>query len=650
MIKSVLRLKDDDPEIVTNVENKYSWFHQATRETRRQWLINSAFTRGHHFSILHRDEDRLVTLKEPDDRKQVMDDMISPWKQHFVANMVMTMPLFEGVPENYDGDAVSSARLAGAILTHYWETWKFTVQYIALCNYLIDFGNAYVVLNDVINETKFVSREVIDTATGMPVMSDDGTIETIRSPMLDIEASIIRPDNLITHLDSTSLEEKRWIAIVQRRPIDYFTEQYGKEITPEDIFSMDGYAIERLSDTAWNKTNDTTMEYANEIIYMQKPCKTEPKGMVAIVANGVLLEKKEWPYERLDTYPVEHFHYPKESGEFLARSPLEKMLPLQKLLNLTWSIYAENLEAMSSLKILVPYESGISNGEIVDTPQILRYAGNFEPHYMNMTPLPEYTFRIDAIKNAIRDMQNYHGASLGTSVSGVRSDLHAQNLQEQDQLPMTVVDELMRSGFERLGEKLLVMAAEKITDERIISYTGKNNKLVVQKFKGAMLGDTKRVKVRLSGLWKRNKTAVVNTILQMYQYGMIQDHFGQPDAMYAYRMMEFALPDSAHHKLQIHSDLAYHENDQLMQGETPPVLPWQIHKIHLEIHYEFMNSVDFMKLFEDMGANKATIGNFQKHVELHNLHVQQAYASIAQQMNAQQGSKSEQQAPAKKAE
>jgi hypothetical protein len=650
MIKSVISLNDEDSSIVSNIENKYTWFLEATRETRRQWLVNSAFTRGQHFSVLHRDEDRLVTLQENGIRKMVMDDMISPWKQHFIANMVMTMPVFEGVPENYDGDSVSSARLAGAILTHYWETWKFSVQYISLCNYLVDFGNAYIVLNDTVDETKFVSRELIDVTTGMPVMSDDGTIETIRSPKLDIEASIIRPDNLATHLDATSLEEKQWIAIVQRRPIDYFTDNYNKKIMPEDIFSKDGFSVERISDTAWQKDSTDTMEYANEIIYMQKPCKSEPNGMVASIAGGVMLEKKEWPYDRLDTYPIEHFHYPKESGEFLARSPLEKQISLQKLLNLTWSIYAENLESMSSLKMLVPYESGVAEGDIIDMPQIIRYAGNFEPHYMAMAPLPEYTFRIDAIKNAIRDMQNYHGASLGTSVSGVRSDLHAQNLQEQDQLPMTVVDELMRAGFERLGEKLLVMVAEKITDERIISYTGKNNRLVVQKFKGAMLGDTKKVKVRLSGLWKRNKSAVVNTLLQMYQYGMIQDQFGQPDAMHAYRMMEFALPDSAHHKLQVHTDLAYHENDQMAQGLNPPVLPWQIHRLHNEVHQEFMNSIDFMKLFEDQEANGIIIKAFADHIQLHNQFVQQAYASILQGSTEKQGSKSGQQAPAKKAE
>jgi hypothetical protein len=213
--------------------------------------------------------------------------------------------------------------------------------------------------------------------------------------------------------------------------------------------------------------------------------------------------------------------------------------------------------------------------------------------------MPQYIVNmLELLERKIHDVQNYHGASAGTAVSGVRSDVHAQNLQEQDLLPLTTLDELMRVGFERMGEKILTIAAEKLTEERKIAFTGEDNRLSMRSFQGEMLGSTRKVKVRMKNAHLRNKGATINNILQMYQIGGIKDSFGMPDHAKLMRLLEFALPESAFDDMRRQSELAYEFIDRILRDEPVYVLPWQDPKVHLSVYDDYMNGTEFMDLLD----------------------------------------------------
>ena len=48
--------------------------------------------------------DRIVDLVEPGRRKQVTDDLIGPWVEHMVANMVTALPIFDVVPPDLNAE------------------------------------------------------------------------------------------------------------------------------------------------------------------------------------------------------------------------------------------------------------------------------------------------------------------------------------------------------------------------------------------------------------------------------------------------------------------------------------------------------------------------------------------------------------------
>ena len=610
-----------DSSLVVDINQKYAWYLQESRITRRQWLINAAFTRGHQFSVLHRTEDRIIEIKEPTNRKMVQVDKISPWKRHMIANIIIGVPMFQAQPEDsLTPDSVSAARVGTALLRHYWETWDFDIQKIVAAGHLVDFGNAFIFVNYEEDGTKFISQPVTDVMTGEQVVDDVGEPVTTQKAIGDITTTVLSPQQVVFSMDGLPIEDKPWIMIVNKRELSYFKNTYpehGNEVMPETYMNVSNYDLRLLSDNL-NKQVAGKIKYATEKIYLQKPCKNNPDGCIAIVGGDVLLQRSTWGFKKLTDYPIIHLHFPKEAEEPFARSMVEPQIPIQRAINIISSILEENIDEMAHLKWLVANQGDID--EITDDNGIIRYNYPFKPEQSALQPMPNYPMEfLNYLESALQDIQSYHSVSKGGSESGVRSDSHAQNLQDQDMQPLSVLDEILRVGYERLGEIVLAIAAEKLTDERTISYIGEDKRRIITKFKASMLGNTQTVKVRLDNTYLRNKAAVVSNILQIAQMGLITDSYGQPDGNKVLRMMEFGLPDSIFSEMQLHTELAYHENDIMMGGKQAIITQWQNHKIHLDIHEEFMNSVEFMKLYDDTNNknNQMLISLFSQHITQH---------------------------------
>lgn len=617
----------DDNDIISTIANRFQTYLDNTAQMRKQWLINSAFARGQQYCVYSATEDRLLYLQEPTSRPLFQVDMISPWKEHMIASITRAMPKPEAMPSTTDPSDVSAARLADSLLNHYWHAWRFIELYIQTVNGVLDFGNYFHYLNYREDGSRYVARPVYNEK-GSPATDGNGEPIQEKSPIGDIIIEGVPPQNLIAPLEGLSLDDKPWVILVFSRPMDYFSETYGekgKDVTPENRDTRNPYNLKKISNTEGYDSNADNVEYANEIIYLQRPSDKNPDGMIAVVANKVLLAREPWPYQKLvDRYPIEHFHMKQEADEFWARSWVERQVPLQRLYNIMWSILAENADDMAHQKMLIPRQAGIT--DTYNIPENIDYNYPFKPEFMQLGEMPAYFMNmLQLLEQKIRDVQNYHGASLGTSVSGVRSDVHAQNLQDQDLLPLSVVDELFRSSFERLYEKVLLIAAEKLTEERIIHFTGKNKQMMYRNFKGSMLGETRRVHVRMSNLWMRSRGITRQTILQMYQMGGILDQFQQPDSAKLMRMLEFDMPESVFEDVQQHTEIAYMEIDKMLTGTPVKAFPWQDHRMHLDVKNEFMNSSDFMDLIDavQQGDKQAEqivnlfIQNTQEHQQMY---------------------------------
>lgn len=648
-LASILVGKLTDDEIVANVTQKIDRFMKENRNTRRQWMINAAFTRGQQFAVLHQTEDKLLYMRPQPGRKLIMDDKIGPWKDYSTASIVAALPEFKAEPDSLDGNSVQSARVGSGLLEHYWREWRFKSKYITLAGYMQDFGNAILYANYTEDGNRFLSQTVNDPETGEQLSDPDtGEPLVVRTPYGDIDCpAVLPPHCLACPLDDSTLSEKPWVALIFRRSKEYLENMYpetAKQLTPDEIDKYDTrhdeYGIGRLNRDADNIMAHGQNEYINEIIYFQKPCILEPKGKIAVVAGKKVLWQSDWPYSRLLSYPIVLFQYPTCAGEFFARSPVERQISLQKMINLVWSILAENYDDMVHLKWLVPNQGEIA--EITDDNALIRYNAPFKPEQSNIQPMPSWALQIlDYLYKSIQDAQHYHGASMGTAEQGVRAGVHANALQEQDLLPMSLVDEKIQDGFAELGEIILKIASEMLSDERMISYSGATGAQQILKFRKDMLGNVSKVRVRMTGRFMRNPAATEQAIIQLGNMGLIVDKMGMPDTDRIMRLLEFRLPDSEFDAMKRQTEVAYYIISILETGEPAPVLPWQNHKTIIEVLEDYMNSSAFIEKMRDPDplAQKVV-----QNVSQHWIQRNQAYMrNLAMLQNPQQGSQPEEQ-------
>lgn len=662
--RDVFLKTDTDEEVTARIDMKLEKYEKDSRDFRHQNLLNSAFARGNQWCTLNKRRGVLVSYDDPNQRRRVTDDLISPWKAHTIANMTTALPEFTAVPDGErNSTSVIGARVGTKLLSYYWDAWKFIELYIQMSGYCIDTGNALTFVNYVPNAKK-VSTLIIDPDTNTPQRNDDGSLMYEFETVGDLTVDILMADQVVCDLSPVAIYDKTWAIIRVDRSMDYYRDNpaYNKKKDKDKKLLIDKMNPDSQNQYSWDgvekisrgrhETITGTEQKAIEYIYLQPPNNINDEGMVCIYAGRVLLDRQKWPYAKLNRLPIEHFHYPKESGEFYARSPIEKQIPLQQALNILESIVIENAYDMCHLKWLLHAASGVD--DINDTTEVIRWNGTQKPEQNDLKPLPQYIEdRIQGIKASIRDIQNFHGASMGTSVSGVRSDVHAQNLQDQDLLPQQTVDKLFESSFERLGEIILSIAADKLDDQRTMIYTDtKGREHAIENFRGSMLGDVHRVKVKMINTQMRSRNMMTRNIFDFANAGLITDDYGRPDRIKIMSMLEFALPDEIMRDYNIHSNQAYKENDKMMSGQPVMPYPFQKHDIHLSVHQEFQNSDEYMTLLDlaqtgDQEAQTA-LALFDQHIQQTSQLFQQSLMALQQPQEAQQQKPQPSQAPKQK--
>ena len=644
-VKHMLTGKESIPEIESYIRDKIDMYHEQNNETYRQWLLNAAFAKGQHWGVIGTRTNVWQPLTPPSGLNYVTDDMISPWISAMVANLSIGKPMWEAVPKSLAPEAIMSARTANDILDAYWDEWRFVEKEIEGNEFLMTFANFLIFIR--YNEDEADGEIINDTDTGEPMFDNDGNVLKQRVKVGKVSGDIRPPHHLGCPLDPRDLDEKEWMFWRQARPLSYFAEKYGKlgeNIVPETI---EHRGETTLADISRGRDENRYREgNANEVLFMQKPSDSAPDGLVLPYVNGKLLEhnrdKWRWQFDDMTGYPVIHVHGKKSAGEFWARSSLESQIPLQRALNILVSSLIDNIDSMAHMKWGLPTSANVA--DIWNTNEVVEYEGALAPHMLKVEALPNWIPQTEAsLKASIRDIQSWHGASQGGAVSGVRSEVHADNLQEQDLLPLNTIDNLKGAGWARMGDKILRIYAEKMPDQSM-SFVKDGRPIVIQNFKASMIENISRINVKMTGTNLRNPVAVKREIGEWYAAGLLVDPItGQPYARKATELLEFALPKSHFEQLRIHSNQAYIENTRMYDGEAPTPYGFENHFIHQRVHGDEMNSPRFRQLLiaaeADDGDAKRIVTLFGKHIEATSDLQKAAFAQLAPPPEAQTESK-----------
>lgn len=636
--KNLLLKSDSDDKAISLITDLVRRYRSETSSLRLKWLLCASFVKGIHYAYIDRDTGTFTTPLPEEGRKRSKTNRIGSWWWHMQARVTVSKPSWEVEPLDLSFEETSSAKAGTAFLQSHAQNIGFELKRIRMANLVLTFGNAFALVRSFEDKHRF---KVIPsfTPSGEPEYDDEtGEQKIIKVPVRDVDTEIFLPHNLLCEGDDTEIDEKWNIILTKWRSLDYFINQYGEKgsrVKSENKNSNASvYSLDVISDV---KSAIDSTEGANEIIYLQKPSEINPSGCIKIIANGVMLEKSEWPseYKNMDGYPVIHFRWgDAPAGEFWSRSPVEDQIPIVRDLNETIAIMMENASNMGHLQWKNPIGSGVKDFTDL-SGSVINYTPGYEPKQSEVNPLPNYIIRLpDILIRELEDVQMFHSVSKGQGVTSVRSGVGIDALQEEDAMPLNVVDIIMSNGYENLGKKILQVGANVLDIPRLISYIGEGRKRRIEDFTNKMLNGRGNVKVRMVDSHLRNKGVTQNLIMELFTRGMITDSMGRVDQIQALKLLEFALPESVYDRNDKQREMAYDENELLLKGEMVNVEEWEFHFVHLDAHEEFLNSSEWKNAIKN---NPIVRENSIQHRSMHLEFLMKALSANKGQASSEQG-------------
>ena len=597
------------------VNGIFNTYLNQQRGYRALWLACTAFGRGIQYSVL--DEDNgLITVQTPEGQKRSKINLIGAWKRQMMPRVVKVRPEFEVIPSGgVNLETLDTVDAGNAFLHHTtfnvngWQKLRYT-----MANNTIDFGICYVYIRDEEDNTNMTPVVELDDYGKEFVDPDTLEKKVTSKPVVNIKWEVLPPHYVLHDLSVGSIDDKFDVILAFQRDLTYFPLTYGIEVEPDNITNTN--ANHDLSLLSRMHIGQRINNGATEFIYLRKPNNKDKKGKILITTLTKVLKESTWRYKHMLDYPLVEFLWGEPPpGEFYPQPPIEDQIPIQQDMNEANSIVQENIANMGHLKWGNPQGSGIQTLTDI-SGQIVNHAIGREPKQLQVLPLPDYLVgHASRLGKNLEDVQNLHSVSKGTGTPNVRSAIGLDRLEEEDQEPLGITDDMWENSYIKLGMKSLKIGAEKIDTEQLITYIGNGRPRKIANFRGSMLDPDSKVSVRMTGSFMRHKGTAQKLILELANSGLIgKDKFGNIDPVRVQNMLQFAIPEVMYDKEDRQREMAYEENETIFEGNEVIPEEWEFQLIHIEIIEELLNSREFkLKIVKDAKLRERAINHWQGH-------------------------------------
>lgn len=596
------------------LEEKYELGMELRRPYEQKWLINLCFLAGKQYVFFNDATNILQGLTNTKFRVRVVDNKILPRFQKQVSRLIRNNPRMSVVPSSTDTEDIKAAQIGDKVLKWFWKDHKMRKNVRQIGSWIYATGNCFV-------DDRWNKR------MGPVVVGEDGKARYAG----DVDVGIWSPFEIVVpsgSLTQCEHEDLPWSMKAKYRPIEWFQHyKRGREVTPEsrpipfaDASTLFGGIG---SNTAAGKIDGAVWKEIRV-----KPCPEYPRGLFVEGANGIILEKRDYPH---DSYHLEHFKDIEIPGVFWGMATTEAAIWLQKVWNRQLSDIAEFNRTMARGKWLIPRNSQMevlpddTHGQKLLYNPVLGH----KPEMMDLKGLPAtYQLALEYVAVSLMELYHQHEVTQGTNKSDIRSGEMVALLLEQDDFGNIPTHAVFEEGLESLMSRVLRRVKDGYTESRVIAITGRDLEHDVFNFTGADLRNNTDVAVAKDSSIPDSKVARQFRIREDYKEGM----YGNPqDPEVRERVMKMLreVPSEEIRDLFAENYLdrqnAQVENKSMLAqpGVQFLINPYDNHAVHLKIHGMERKQPEYQKLKqENMRAFGLMESTFQLHMQQH----QRAYA------------------------
>lgn len=579
---------------------------ELRRPFEREWILSLAFLSGRQYVYFHSAAHRLINVSKVKGQIRRIDNRLLPHWRRQVADMIKNDPQFAVVPNSNDEEDVQAANVGTKALKHFWRSKRMKTLRRQLAGWIYATGNG------------FLDHRWNPKIGPMEINPKTGKLEYAG----DVDAGVWSPFEILVpaqFLGDTNLHSHPWLIKMKWRSLDYIRKMYpkrGKEVAPESQpTQVTGINLIMQAGRAAEKSEGAYLLH----LYVQ-PCEVFPKGAFVTGANGIILDKQEYPF---DYYNLEHFKDIDIPGVFWGKATSAEAIPLQTRWNKVNNSLDSFNEGAAKGKLLTPRRSNIEvmpddgHGErFVYTPVM-----GHKPEWMTLkNPPATFDLVLSITDKSFKDLYSQHEVSQGTNRSDLRSGLMVDLLLEQDAHGNIPSHMIFEESFEAFGSRVLERMQAGYKNERFLKITGKDGEFEILAFKGTDLRNNTDVSVKRQSSLPDSRAAREARIMDRYGQGL----YGNPNDPEVRRHVMNMLDDAVVKDMYGHDrlDEAYsrYENQILASGEADGMMvnDYDNHAIHVQEHNRFRKKLEYQKLqLRNPRAYQELEAKFTKHIQEH---------------------------------
>lgn len=611
------------------------------------------------------------THNDPPWRTNLAINLLLPRIRTNVAKLLKTRPIFDVLPASNEISDIDTAFLGKRFLQGIWYQNNFNYKFMDFLYWLSLTGVAYsnpywhAFSGQTIDVTieNFLNQDNLKQAiqSGDPVLLEAIVEDTRKDyeaflrknggdPTIfigDVKWNIPSPFDIITS-ECTDFEEKEWLIHANIRPLSYYktlgvdTEEFGTASDRDRQYIdmsrrinmmsvLENYALHQQG----LSVQDLGKEDVVELSLWVPPNNKFKKGFYCVVAGGQkVLRKGPNPYEHR-MVPFAMAVAEKVPGKVHGFSAASQAIPEIKAYNAAKSAIVEMTKAMGGNKWLVHKNAKVA-AITNEVGEIIRWEGVVPPTPAPMPNPPRVFF--DLMMSNIRDVDEITAqreATRGQNPAGGRSAALVQNLQAVDEGSLNVIGLTVDTVMAQTGRMMLSIGAQFISEDRMMSYAGENNKHVAfvlrsGSLKGMYYGvpgaDYYNVRVTLWTQFGLDRGGQQETLKSLLQYGVFRPE--DRDKIFHWLDMGWFGDEVDEHKRD--RSVAHRENLMMAQGQQIMPSVEQNQDVHVREHLAYMNGEDFRALPPQIQMNYRLHVYYSIMEQAKNITRPQLYAQAAQ--------------------
>lgn len=549
------------------VKEKWATGTRAVRQERNQAAVNRMFLQNKHWVHYNRVTERLEELHRDPNRVRATVAKIGPDSRTLIAKLMRRPLTFDVPPATPDDAAIKGSRLAESVLVetsrrqnwerlradHAWQTWEGGVAGVA-----VDWNRQ----------------------AGTPLGQDEqGRLIATG----DVELSIVSLHEIATEPGTRSLEDAYWWIKGQAHPPEWVQNRYQLDKKPE--------ADARISDYLYRVGEQREAEPMTLVLhYYCRPSPSMPQGLVGTVVGDRFVDGPyPWPFPFTGKLNITVATVMPLHGRWLGHTPVTDAVPVQALINASWSSIVEHMKLAGNARMWIPSGSleedqvlSDLSGELVEFNPI---PGAPNPEWKSPPVMPDWWIRQpEMLGSAMDDILGLHAISRGDSPTGIESGVALSILSENDDTPVGAFAKELGECWGRAASLVLEMYAAYVTETRASMVHLPGGVAEVMDWTGQDLMGQTQALVPLDSVLPRSRAAQAAYALQLYDRQIIKaptelakvaDLPDQDD------LLDGISPDTAR---------AQRENAKLTSGRVRMVQPFDDHIVHMNVHHSYMKS------------------------------------------------------------